>query len=271
MDEQSLGIGIAFLAGLLSFVSPCVLPLVPAYLGHLIGVTVTGTRTDEMDSTIVVDYQTGAAYRRKVNMLRVVALGHAALFVLGFSLVFITFWASINTLGYLLPTYVKYIRPAGGILLIVIGLNTMGLLHINLLYRTFQLRNLRQTSISKDVAAPKKTGFSVSFFTGVLFAAGWTPCVGPILGGIIGLASERATALQGVALLSAYSLGLGVPFLLCAFLLGRATGLLRALNRNINRTRLVSVISGLFIVTVGILMLTNVFQTLPRYFNWLPL
>jgi cytochrome c-type biogenesis protein len=272
MDEQSLGVGVAFLAGLISFVSPCVLPLVPAYLGHLIGATVAETRHIGLDAINTVGNRNEVNYDLKIGRLRLLALSHAALFVVGFSLVFITFWASINTLGALLPAYIKYIRPIGGFILIILGLNTMGLLNIKSLYRTFRIVNPKRVTFTGDqTLASKNGGFSVSFFTGVIFAAGWTPCVGPVLGGIIGLASERATALQGVVLLFAYSLGLGVPFLLCAVMLGKADAFLRVLNRNINRTRVVSLVSGFFIIVVGVLILTNVFQTLPRYFNWLPL
>ncbi len=189
--------------------------------------------------------------------------------MLGFSLVFVTFWASLSAIGQFLPGYIRYVRPLGGIILILLGLNMAGVLRIGFLFRTvgFEKKNWSSGEVQKE----HRPGLPASFFTGVLFAAGWTPCIGTVLGGIIGLAGESATAVQGVYLLVAYSLGLGVPFMLCALALGQANTMLKRLNRNLNRTRLIAVISGLFVVVVGILMLTNTFQTMSAYFNWLPL
>lgn len=275
-DNNNISIAVAFAAGLLSFLSPCVLPLVPAYLGHLIGVTTaSGNREDKIYPT-TNHTAIAQATRKRVRLL---AFTHASMFVLGFSLVFVTFWASIGLIGQLLPAYLRYIRPLGGIILIVLGLNMAGVFRISFLSRTFRLnlkRGGKEEPLSNTTSqcsdnSRSQPGLPASFFTGVIFAAGWTPCIGPVLGGIIGLASENPTAGQGTYLLIAYSLGLGVPFLLCAIALGQADRLLQRLNRRLNRTGLVSITSGLFVALVGILMLTNVFQTLPRYFNWMAL
>jgi len=140
----------------------------------------------------------------------------------------------------------------------------LGVFRIGFLYRTIRLQG-------KQPDPNNHPGLPASFFTGVVFAVGWTPCIGPVLGSIIGLASESGTVLEGAYLLMAYSLGLGVPFILCALALGQLNGLLRRLNYKLNGTGLVSILSGLFVILVGVLMLTGIFQLLPQYFNWLPL
>jgi len=211
-----------------------VLPLVPAYLGHLTGTSVQGP--------------VGVAQRR-------VLLSHAVLFVLGFSLVFIVFWASIGLIGYLMQDYASLLRQGGGIVLIIMGLHVSGLLRIPWLYqeRRFQ------------AGASWKTGYLSSFGIGLLFAAGWTPCIGPILSGIIALASTRETVGEGFYLLVAYSAGLGVPFLVVAAGIGSAARVLKRLNRYAGTIEL---LSGIFLIAVGILMFTNTFARLPKYFFW---
>lgn len=235
MEAGSLSLTVAFAAGLLSFLSPCVLPLVPAYIGHLGGASISEIR--------------GVGARARTLM-------HAVAFVSGFSLVFTVFWVSLGAIGYVLPLYLDLIRQIGGVVLIVFGLHVLGVFHIPLLYaeKRFHLD-------------PTKTGRSlpVSFLIGMLFAAGWTPCIGPTLGGIIGLASQSDTVLDGARLLIAYSAGLAVPFLLTALLLDRMLPLLRAAQRHM---RLVTGLQGVFLIVVGVLMLTNSFILLPQYFDW---
>lgn len=270
MNSENISLFVAFLAGLVSFLSPCVLPLVPAYLGHLLGVTagVSGAASLTQEMVSLGNNETGnPGQSQGFSSVRMQALSHALMFVSGFSLVFVTFWASLNAIGQFLPGYIRYVRPVGGIILIILGLNMAGVFRLKLLYRTFKWD--RKVTGQTQPRPPAQPGLPASFFTGVLFAAGWTPCIGPILGGIIGLASESTTALQGTYLLVAYSLGLGVPFILCALALGQANALLRGLNRKLNSTRLISVISGLFVTVVGFLMLTNTFQAMSVYFNWL--
>lgn len=271
MIADNISIFLAFAAGLLSFLSPCVLPLVPAYLGHLAGIT-TAYQEEKEPGNLSITRSGAARWNRNgTASARLLALSHAATFVLGFSMVFVTFWASIGLLGQLLPGYIRYVRPLGGLILIILGLNMAGLLRISFLYRSFGLKAKGTLNKGAGHDTQKSPGLPASFFTGVIFAAGWTPCIGPVLGGIIGLASESATAIEGTYLLIAYSLGLGMPFMLTALALGQANRFLRSLNRKLNGLKLVSILSGLFVALVGVLMLTNVFQTLPQYFNWLPL
>lgn len=277
MSGENISIFIAFIAGLLSFVSPCVLPLVPGYLGHLVGITYVGPSTNIMatDSRIITETNNNADGETKFvgikqGSLRLLAFIHAVAFVFGFSVVFVTFWASIGALGAFLPDYIRYVRPMGGIILIVLGLNMAGIFHIAFLYRSFKFSQKPYLKTT-DLKQTKQRGLPSSFFLGVIFAAGWSPCIGPVLGAIIGLASESSTALKGMYLLVFYSLGLGVPFIICALLLSQVTTKLRLLNRWLNGAGLISVVSGLLVALIGVLMLTNVFQVLPQYFNWLPL
>lgn len=272
MPADNISIFVAFAAGLLSFLSPCVLPLVPAYLGHLAGVTTTHQEGLGQENLVISHFGAARLKKNGVASARLLALSHAAAFVAGFSIVFVTFWASIGLLGYLLPGYIRFVRPLGGLILIILGLNMAGLFRISFLYRSFGLKAKKPwNKKGAEPDSPKSPGLPASFFTGVIFAAGWTPCIGPVLGSIIGLASAGTTALEGTYLLAAYSLGLGVPFMLTALALGQANRFLRSLNRRLNGLRLVSILSGLFVALVGVLMLTNVFQTLPQYFNWLPI
>ncbi len=233
MDTQNLSLLVAFGAGLLSFLSPCVLPLVPAYVGHLAGTSSLSAPES----------------RRMVTML------HSVAFVLGFSLVFVGFWASIGLVGFVLPGYADLFRQVGGVVLIVMGLHEIGVLKIPFLYREFRM-DLQLNSAATPVT---------SLLVGVAFAAGWTPCVGPVLAGIIGLASMSETVGQGTYLLIAYSLGLGVPFLATGLALSQASSLLNRLKRHLN---LISIASGVLLVAIGLLMLSNSFRLLPQYFNW---
>ena len=228
---------IAFGAGIASFLSPCVLPLVPAYIGHLAGTSVS----DERDTEAT---------------LRTVA--HAAFFVLGFSAVFVILWASIGLVGWAIQGYTFYLRYIGGAILVVLGLHVAGI---------FRLRWLNQERrVYVDRSRPRS--YLTSWLVGITFAAGWTPCIGPILAGIIALATTRDTVGQGSLLLALYSAGLGIPFLLTAIGLSRAVPILRWMNRHAHT---VEVVSGGFLIVVGIMLFTNTFALLNAYFAWIPI
>jgi len=230
-----LSAGLAFAAGVLSFLSPCVLPLVPAYLGHLAGASLNPDAP---------------------TVSRTTTLSHAVAFVLGFTTVFVLLWTVIRLIDlYLFPGFIASLRQIGGVILIVMGLHVAGVFRIPLLYREKRFLVLR----------PHAPSLPMSFVVGVLFAAGWTPCIGPILSGIIGLATFTDTMLQGAILLASYSLGLGVPFLATALALGSAAVVLKRFSRYFG---VVEVVSGMFLIAVGVLMLTGLFLRLPQYFNW---
>ncbi len=223
----------AFAAGIVSFLSPCVLPLVPAYIGHLAGTTVAEART----------------------LPRRVVLGHAALFVVGFSAVFTLFWISVGLALDAVGDWRTQIRQVGGVVLIIVGLNQLGFFNLPFLAKERRLH----------VEPSRPAGPVTSLLVGMLFAAGWTPCIGPVLGSIIGLASMGDTVWQGTGLLLAYCAGLGVPFLLTAAALNTATGTLRKLRPALPVIRRTG---AAFIVVVGLLMVTNTFARLAGLFSW---
>ena len=228
----NIPVAIAALAGLFSFLSPCILPLVPAYIGYLSGTTVTA-------EGVVV------AGRRDTFL-------HALGFVLGFSVIFILLGVTAWSLGGLLYTALPWLSKLGGIVLIVFGLGVMGVFKLPFLYSQKRI----------EIKVNPSLGYFSSFIIGVFFGAGWTPCVGPILGGILLLASQASTASQGALLLPAYSLGLGIPFLLVGAAFDAASDTIRRLNR---RSNWVSIASGLVLVLLGIAVLTNRLQALARY------
>jgi cytochrome c-type biogenesis protein len=230
---EPISIAIAAGAGLLSFASPCVVPLVPGYLGYLSGATVGA------DGQLVGD-------RRKV-------VAHALMFVLGFTLVFTAVGASVGLIGFALLRNMPIVQKLGGIILVVLGLHTLRLLNIPFLNRTVRV---------EMSAIGRQRGYFGSLLIGAIFAVGWTPCVGIVLSGILTLAAASATVGQGALLLVAYSLGLGIPFVLSAFALERARGWLRKLN---TRARLVETVSGVMLVAMGLLVFSNFMAIMSAY------
>ena len=230
---ESLGVAVAFSAGLFSFLSPCVLPLFPSYLSFITGMSVERLAADVTART------------------RTWVLLHSAAFILGFTTVFVSLGASFSAAGQFFLDYRDAIRVAGGVLIVAFGLYIAGVLRLGLLGGT------RQVSIRA-----KPAGFVGSFAVGLTFAIGWTPCVGPILGSILTLASNDRTVEQGVGLLLAYSLGLGAPFFLSSVALG---GFLRFFRRYRPLIPVVERAAGVLLVVVGILVLTNYYAVLNAF------
>jgi cytochrome c-type biogenesis protein len=214
---------IAFVAGVLSFLSPCVLPLVPSYLSFITGISGTA----------------------EIGARRHLALVHAVLFVIGFSLIFIALGATATALGRLLNAYQHWLERIGGLIIVVFGLYTLGLFRIPLLAREARVQ-----------LADKPLGFLGSVLAGMAFGAGWTPCIGPILGSILLYTSTRADLAQGLALLGAYSLGLAVPFLAAAWAL---EAFLRWFQRFRRHIGWVEKAAGALLVAMGLLLLTGSF------------
>ena len=230
---------LAFLAGVLSLISPCVLALVPAYVTYMSGVSVQrGTEVKGVSSA---------------GSLPVYA--HALLFVAGFTIVFVLFGASASVIGRALITNQQLLGKIAGLLVAGFGLYTIGLLHIPGLDMTKRW----------TYRGPSGRGHH-SLLIGMAFATGWTPCVGPILGGILAMASVSATLWSGVLLLLLYSAGMALPFLLLALTLERSKRLLSVLKR---RHRVIEVTSGLLLIGIGVLLYTDSFTLLARYMNYL--
>ena len=216
----------AFSAGLLSFVSPCVLPLVPSYISYITGLS--------------VEQLTDASERVKFKKAIVL---NSLLFIAGFSSVFIAFGASASLLGQVLITYQDHIRRFGGALIVVFGLYLLGLLNLNFLKmeHRFQFRS-------------RPAGYLGSFLIGVAFAAGWTPCVGPVLGSILLYASTTDSLVSGVVLLTSYSLGLGLPLFLTALGVDRFLAYFKQARAYLWG---VSTVSGVLLVVVGVMIYAN--------------
>ena len=223
----------AFVGGFLSFISPCVLPLVPAYISYISGVSV-----EELSA--------GAARQSSMR-----AGLRSLFFVLGFSLVFITMGASASSIGQVYAEHRQVLMKIGGIVIVVFGLHMLGVFRIQALYaeKRFHVRM-------------KNVGYLGAFLLGLVFAFGWTPCVGLYLAPILALAADTETLGRGVALLAVYSLGLGLPFVLTGFLTSRA---IAAMNRIKPHFRKVEVVSGLLLMVVGILIFTGDLQKLSGY------
>jgi cytochrome c-type biogenesis protein len=220
---------LALFAGLLSFLSPCVLPMVPIYIGYLSGAAVTPE---------------GIVTARRN------AVAHAAAFVLGFTLIFVAIWSALSVLTIILTK--TDLAHIAGVILIIFGVHFIGIVRIPFLYQEarVEVRN-------------RPLGYPTSLLTGMAFAAGWTPCIGPTLSGVIALATQEATVLQGTGLLLVYAAGLGIPFILVAFGLGSATRWLKKLSPHLRK---VEVASGILLLVMGILFVTDQFQLLNSFF-----
>jgi cytochrome c-type biogenesis protein len=223
---KDISFPLAFLAGIMSFLSPCVLPLLPSYVSFITGVSFE-------------DLTTGTD-RRKIRYLTIT---NSLTFILGFSSVFIALGASSSAVGKFMFEYQEWIRIGGGILIIVFGLFVAGFLKMDFLMRD-----------KKVHLSGKPAGYVGTFLVGMTFAAGWTPCIGPILGTILLYASSQGSAFYGFKLLAVYSLGLALPFFISSLAINSFLSYSKKLMRYM---RVIMIISGLLLILFGILLLTN--------------
>jgi cytochrome c-type biogenesis protein len=224
---------IAFGAGLISFLSPCVLPLIPGYISFI-----SGASLNELLA------------RKKVNLTPLI------LFTLGFSFVFITFGAAASYLGQVILQNSQTLRIIAGLVIVIFSLQLIGIINISFL------------NFEKKIYTKKNNNIWFSFIVGMAFGFGWTPCIGPILGSILALASTEETIFKAIILLSFYSLGLAIPFILSGFLMQRFLMFSKNFRKNIN---LISKIGGIILLVTGVLILTNQLQVLGYYIlNSLP-
>jgi len=235
MDPSQLSFGLAFAAGLVSFLSPCMLPLVPIYLSQLVGQS-------------VVQSAEGPDGRPA----RFVTLLHSVVFVCGFTLAFVALGATASVLGSFLRVHQYQLRQIGGILLIIIGLHLAGVLKLSFLYRK-----------KRFAFQPTRPSYPASLLIGVIFAIGWTPCISLFLGSVLGIAATAATLRQGVALLLFYSLGMGLPFLLLGLGLNQASRVLKWLKPHVGK---IEVGAGVVMILVGVMIYFNWLVYLNRYF-----
>jgi cytochrome c-type biogenesis protein len=232
---QSMSIFIAFSAGLLSFVSPCVLPLIPSYLTYMTGVSFHDLTAQ--DSMAKVRWTT---------------FRHSLAFVLGFTLVFTLMGASATSIGNLIAKHQDLILRIGGGIIILLGIHFLGIIQFRFLEKNKQLQIRR-----------KRIGLFGSFLTGITFAAGWTPCIGPILASILLYASSTGSVSKGIILLAFYSLGLAIPFVFAGLAINTFLGASGWIKRHL---RVINIISGSLLIVVGIAMIMGGFDVLIRRF-----
>lgn len=216
----------AFIAGLLSFLSPCVLPLIPSYITYITGLSFAELQAEQ-----------------PAHLVRQKTFLHSLCFILGFTVIFVLLGASATFIGSFLQAHMTIIRKIGGVLIFLFGIHVTGLVPIGLLLGE------KRVSIRH-----KPAGYAGSFLVGLVFAAGWTPCIGPILASILMVAATEESITQGIILLLLYSLGLGIPFLLSSLALHQ---FLVIFNRYKRFIRIFEVLTGMFLMLVGILIFTN--------------
>jgi cytochrome c-type biogenesis protein len=237
MNFSQIGYSVAFIAGLTSFLSPCILPLVPIYLAQLVGHSV---------------YQ--SADGQQGHWARLDTFLHALMFVLGFTLAFVALGATASTLGSFLQSYHVFLRQVGGIILVIFGLHLTGILKLPIFYwqKRFEFR-------------PSRSSYPASLLIGLIFAIGWTPCVGLILGPILGMAASASTLGQGVVLLLFYSLGLGVPFLLLGLGVNQLSRVLKWLKPHVGK---IEAGTGVVMIAAGLVIFFNLLPYFNRFFNF---
>jgi len=235
---DSVSIFAAFSGGLISFLSPCVLPLVPGYLSIISGVSLDQLKGDGQNT----------AMKRLVVM-------NSIMFIIGFSITFISLGASATWVGQVLQTRARLFSQIAGVVIIVFGLHLLGVFKIGALYQDKRFHN---------VQTPR--GMLGALVLGLAFAFGWTPCIGPILAGIMAIASTKQTVFEGAFLLAVYSLGLGVPFLLTSLGLNR---FLQFYSRFKHHLHTMEMVSGGLVIVIGLLILTDSMTRLNGYFSFL--
>jgi cytochrome c-type biogenesis protein len=238
MEEVSLFA--AFIAGILSFISPCVLPLIPGYLSFVSGVSLEEMRAPDASAAVA----TSDSKRRRAVIMSLA-------FVLGFSIVFVALGATATAVGTLLMDHIQLLSKIAGAVIILFGLHMMGVLKIGWLY------NEKRVQTNK-----KPAGFFGAILVGIAFAFGWTPCIGPILSAILLVASTQETIGEGVQLLASYSAGLGVPFIATSLAINQ---FLAASARIRKYYHTIEVVSGILMVIVGVLIFTNKFTVIARF------
>ena len=228
MHSQEVTYVGAFIAGLLSFLSPCVLPLIPSYITYITGLSFADLQEEHPS-----------------HKVRQTAMLHSLAFILGFTVVFVLLGASATYIGSFLNQHAAFLRKAGGILIVLLGVHVTGLIPITMLLGEKRVTLHR-----------KPAGFAGTFLVGLAFAAGWTPCIGPILAAILMVAATEENVYHGIVLLLIYSLGLGIPFFLSSLAMHQFIVVFKRFKKYI---RMFEICTGVFLVLVGVTI----------YFNWL--
>ena len=234
MQSVNISFAGAFIAGLLSFLSPCVLPLIPSYVTYITGLSFSDLKAEHPSHNV-----------REQTII------HSLLFIAGFTVIFVFLGASATFLGSFLQEHMDLLRKVGGVMIMVFGVHVSGVFDVGILLGEKRL-----------TLHHKPAGYFGSFVIGLAFAAGWTPCIGPILASILIVAATKGKVHYGMALLFVYSLGLGTPFFLSSLALHR---FLIFFNRYKKHIRIMEVVTGIFLIVIGIMIFTNILSILSRY------
>jgi len=228
---ENVSLFVALSAGFISFLSPCILPLIPSYIAFI-----TGVSLEELSQ------------ENNLKQVRKKVIINSALFVLGFSLVFIALGASATFIGKFMARYIRWFEIVGGVIVVILGLHFAG---------AFRLKFLeREKRIHLD---KKPLGYAGTVLVGLAFGAGWTPCVGPILGAILTMAATTQNVLKGIVLLSIYSLGLGIPFFISGIIIHKFLEYFKTIRKYF---RIITVVGGILLIVVGILLITGYFSAI---------
>jgi cytochrome c-type biogenesis protein len=235
MNNQDITLIYAFVAGFLSFFTPCVFPLIPSYIAFITGISFKDLSDDQKE--------------KRKEIIKITMINSLS-FIIGFSFVFISLGAISTFIGSFLKSNQRLIEIIGGVIIILLGIHIMGIIKIRQLYSEKRIH-----------LANKPKGILGSIIVGIVFAAGWTPCIGPILGSILIVASQNETILQGVFLLTAYSLGLAIPFFLASVLF---TSFLTLSTKVKKYLHIIEIISGILLIVIGILLVSGLFNKITR-------
>jgi cytochrome c-type biogenesis protein len=231
---ENISIFVAISAGLISFLSPCILPVIPSYLAFITGISI-----EELSQ-----HENLRKVRKKV-------IADSLMFILGFSIIFITLGVSATVIGKFLYNNIRWFEIIGGVLVIILGLHFAGIFRLKFLDR------------EKKIHLKKKPlGYLGTCLVGMAFGAGWTPCVGPILGAILAMAATTQNIFKGIALLAFYSAGLGIPFLLSAIILHKFFEYFKTIRKYF---KVISIVGGVLLIIVGILLISGYFSSLSAY------
>lgn len=236
-ETGNLSIFVSASAGFLSFLSPCVLPLIPSYIAFI-----TGISLEELSS------------QQNLSRVRRVVIVNSLMFILGFSLIFVALGASATFLGSFLSSHIRWLEIVGGVVVIFLGLHFAGVFRWGFLERE-----------KKVHLQEKPVGLFGTLLVGMAFGAGWTPCVGPILGTILTMAATTQNLFQGIMLLSFYSLGIGIPFLISGFILHKFFEYFKSLRKYF---RIITMAGGILLILIGVLLITGYFSSLSSYLSY---
>lgn len=234
--SENVSILVALSAGLLSFLSPCILPLIPSYVAFISGVSI-----EEL------------AQGENLGQVRKKVIVNSLMFVLGFSIIFIALGASATFIGKFLAKNIRWFEIIGGALVIILGIHFAGFFRLKFLDREKKI-NLKK----------KPLGFLGTCLVGIAFGAGWTPCVGPILGAILTMAATTQNTLKGIVLLAVYSVGLGVPFFLSAVILHKFFEYFKTVRKYF---KVITVVGGVLLILVGVLLVSGYFSSIASFLN----